>query len=38
MIASYKKPKRILFRVLPRNSTGKALKSLLRDEIAKSVH
>ena len=37
MIASYKKPKRILFRVLPRNSTGKVQKNLLRDEIAKSV-
>ena len=38
LIASYKKPKRILFRVLPRNSTGKVQKNLLRDEIAKSVH
>ena len=38
LIASYKKPKRILFRVLPRNSTGKVQKNLLRAEIAKFVH
>jgi long-chain acyl-CoA synthetase len=36
LIASYKKPKRIYFRALPRNSTGKVQKNLLRDEIAKS--
>jgi acyl-CoA synthetase (AMP-forming)/AMP-acid ligase II len=35
LIAGYKKPKRVLFRALPRNSTGKVQKNLLRDEIVK---
>ncbi len=38
LIASYKKPKHIYFRALPRNSTGKVQKNLLRDEIAKAAH
>jgi long-chain acyl-CoA synthetase len=33
LIASYKKPKRVHFRALPRNSLGKVLKFALRDEL-----
>ncbi len=38
LIASYKKPKRVFFRALPRNSTGKVQKNMLRAEIAKAAH
>lgn len=37
LIASYKKPKRVLFRALPRNSTGKVMKQALREELARSA-